>query len=423
MKKATVLAFFLAFSQAGPAAAQTVSTAALRLEEVLAQVTANNPEILSAKNLSAMAGSRVKQAYALKDPVLEFERMNTEYDDSFLTRAGDRTIGISQEIENPYKLALKKNLAKTEVSVYAGLYDSKANEVLAKTKTTFYQYYIYGKYEAIYQETIDILKEFSKTAEDRYAAGLGGQGDAIKAQVELSRTLNLLITVQQEKEASRALLNILMNRDAEAYLPEAGETAPASTLNEFSQFESEAIKHNPGIKTAAAKAEEAENKLSLSRAEYWPDFELRYRNRKSSDPRMDNTYDVTLGISLPFVWFGNKNAGITEADFGTKVAEAEYALAKNSVSLDLKDALINTKTNLRLLELYRTSVIPQANEALKIAQTSYQGGKGGFLDLLDAERTLLEFKMDFYRFTVEYQTWLAELERLTGENIPEGKIK
>jgi outer membrane protein TolC len=136
---------------------------------------------------------------------------------------------------------------------------------------------------------------------------------------------------------------------------------------------------------------------------------------------MDKTYDVMLGITLPLGWTGNKGAGVKEARYGRDMAEAEYKLEKNSVALETKEALINAKTSLRLLELYRTSVIPQAQEALKIAQTSYQSSKGGFLDLLDAERTLLDMKTDFYRFTVEYQTWLAELERLTGQNLTEEK--
>ena len=421
MNRMAILAALLALAQAGSAAAQAVSTGSLRLDEVLAEVKTKNPELLAAKSLSAMARSRVKQSYALSDPSLEFERMNTKYGNNFISDAGDRTIGIRQEIENPYRLLLKKRAARSESAVYLALYDGKMNEVLARAKTVFYQYYIYGRYEAIYLETIDLLKEFSRIAEDKYAAGLGGQGDAIKAQVELSRTLNMLITLQQEKEAARAQLNVLMDRGAEDYLPDAAEYRPSLTMSEFSQFEAAALKNNPAIKTALAKLDEAGSKLTLSKAEYLPDFELLYRRRRSTDERMDRTYDVMLGVTLPLGWTGNKGAGVKEARFGRDMAEAEYKLEKNGVSLEIKDALIKAKTSLRLLDLYRTSVIPQAQQALKISRTSYQSSKGGFLDLLDAERTLLDLKTDYYRYTVEYQTWLTELERLTGQNIPEGK--
>ena len=405
----------MALAQAGGAVAQTLSTATLRLEDVLTEVKAKNPDILAAKSASDMAKSRIKQAYALMDPSLEVERMNTKYGDSFLNEAGDRTIGIRQEITNPYRLLLRKRTAKSDASVYAGMYEAKINEVLARAKAAYFQYYVYGRYEANYLETVDLLKEFSKIAEEKYAAGLGGQGDAIKAQVELSKTLNMLITVQQEKEAAKALLNILMDRGAEADLPEAGETRLSSAMSEFSQFEAAALKNNPDIKTALAKVEAADGRVKLSKAEYLPDFELLYRRRRSTDERMDKTYDVMLGVTLPFGWTGNKGAGVREARSGRAMAEAEYKLEKNNVALDIKDALVKAKTSLRLLELYKTSVIPQAQEALKVAQASYQGSKGGFLDLLDAERTLLDLKTDYYRFTVEYQTWLAELERLTGQ--------
>jgi len=421
MKTTFLLAFALALTQGGTAAAQAVSSAALRLEDVLSEVKARNPELLAAKSLSEMAQSRIKQAYALKDPVLEFERMNTKYGHSFIDDAGDRTIGIKQEIENPYKLVLKKRLARSGASVYAGLYAAQANQVLARAKTAFYKYYISGKYEEIYGETADLLKEFSRIAEDRYATAQGSQSDAIKAHVELSRTISMLITAQQEKEAAKALLNALMDRDVEDYLPPPLEADPASSLGEFPRFEAAALRSNPDILTAAAKVEEAGGRLELSKAEYLPDLELGYRRRRSTDERMDRTYDVNVAVTLPLGWTGNKRAGIKEARAGRRGAEAEYTLARRGVSLDLKEALINAKTSLRLLELYSTSVIPQAQEALKIAQTAYQSSGGGFLDLLDAERTLLDLKLDFYRYRVDYQTWLAELERLTGQDLSEVK--
>lgn len=416
MKTTLLLAMLLGLAQAGTAAAQTVPTSTLRLEDVLNEVKARNPQLLAADSLSKMAQSRVKQAYALKDPVLEFERMNTKYGDSFLSDAGDRTTGIKQEIENPYRLVLKKRVARSEASVYAGLYQARVNEVLSKAKSAFYQYYIYGKYENTYQENIGLLKEFSKIAEDKYAAGLGSQSDAIKAQVELSRTLNKLITVQQEKEAARSLLNILMDREAEADLPAAEEASQGSSMSEFAQFEAAALKNNPDILTAAARVEAAGGRVRLSKAEYLPDLELVYRRRRSTDPRMDRTYDFNFAITLPLGWTGNKGAGIDEAEAGRSLAEAEYRLARANVALELKDALVKARTSLRLLDLYSTSVIPQAQQALKIAQTAYQSSAGGFLDLLDAERTLLDLKLDFYRFTVDYQTWLSELDRLAGGN-------
>ncbi len=417
MKKILLLLTLSILAQRGTAAAQTLSTSALRLEDVLTEVKARNPQLLAAASLSKMAQNRVKQSYALKDPVLEFERMNTKYGDSFLSDAGDRTTGIKQEIENPYRLVLKKRVARSEAAVYAGLYKARVNEVLSKTKSAFYQYYIYGKYESTYRETVDLLKEFSKIAEAKYAAGLGGQSDAIKAQVELSRTLNQLITVQQEKEAAASLLNILMDREAEARLPAAAEASPRSAMSEFAQFEAAALKNNPDILTASARLEEAGGRVKLSRAEYLPDLELVYRRRRSTDPRMDKTYDFNLAVTLPLGWTGNKGAGIDEAKSGKSLAEAEYRLARTNASLEIKNALVKAKTSLRLLDLYRSSVIPQAQEALKVAQTAYQSSAGGFLDLLDSERTLLDLKLDFYRFTADYQTWLSELERLSGENV------
>jgi len=98
-----------------------------------------------------------------------------------------------------------------------------------------------------------------------------------------------------------------------------------------------------------------------------------------------------------------------------EMAKAQYKAAGNELAASLREADIKARTNLRLLDLYRDSVIPQAEEALKIARSGYQADKTGFMDLLDAQRTLLDFRMDYYRYIVDYQTWLSRVEQLTGE--------
>lgn len=414
MKQAAILAFLLTLAQAGGLAAQTVSTSALRLQDVLTEVRQKNPDLKAAAAVSLAAKSRIKQAYILKDPVLEFERMYTPSGKSFLNDAGEKNIAVSQEIDNPYKLLLRKNIAKDEHSFYSSLYEVKEREVTAKTKAVFYEYYMASNAERIYNETVDILRGFSKIAEAKYSVGKASQSDAIKAQVELSRTLNMLETVKQEKETAAAMLNALIDRDTLAPLPPPEELEPSLPGAVYEELRAAALASNPGLKAYAIKAGQAERRLSLSKAEYLPDFMLLYRKRKAPGSGMNNTYDVSLGLTVP-LWFHKQKAMVDEAGAEKEMAQAEYRAARNELTSDLREADIKARSSLRLLDLYRGSVIPQAEQALKIARSGYQAEKTDFMDLLDAQRTLLDFRMDYYRYVVDYQTWLARVEQLTGE--------
>ena len=405
----TALAAILIFS-----AACAPAGAALNLADVLAEVRKNNPDLKAASAVSLAYKSRVKQAYILKDPVIEFERMYTPSGKSFLNDAGERNISISQEIDNPYKLLLRRDLAKDEQAFYSTLYEARERELTAKAKALFYEYYMAYKAEQIYNETVDILRGFSKIAETKYSVGSASQSDAIKAQVELSRTLNMLVTVTQEKETAKAMLNSLMDRDTLSPLQEPQELEPAPRAADYEKLRAAALASNPGLKAYSLKVSQAERRLTLSKAEYLPDFMLLYRKRKAPGQEMNNTYDVSLGLTVP-LWFSKQNAMGKEAAAEKEMAHAEYRAARNELSSSLREADIKARSSLRLLDLYRGSVIPQAEEALKIAQSGYQAEKTDFMDLLDAQRTLLDFRMDYYRYVVDYQTWLARVEQLTGE--------
>ncbi|OGR66321.1 MAG: hypothetical protein A2X31_06260 [Elusimicrobia bacterium GWB2_63_22] len=395
------------------AAAGAQAGARLGLAEVLAEVRDKNPDLKAAKAVSLAAKSRIKQAYILKDPVLEFERMYTPAGKSFIGDAGERNIAISQEIDNPYKLLLRKSIAKDEHAFYTTLYDAKDRELAAKAKALFYEYYMAAKAGQIYNETVDVLQGFAKIAEAKYSVGKASQSDAIKAQVELSRTLNMLVTVKQEKETAAAMLNALMDRDTLAPLPEPAELEPARAGAGYEELRAAAFVLNPGLKSYSLKAAQAGRRLTLSKAEYLPDFMLLYRKRKAPGQDMDNTYDVALGLTVP-LWFAKQKAMVKEAGAEKEMAEAEYKAARNELASDLREADIKARSSLRLVDLYRNSVIPQAEEALKIAQSGYQAEKADFMDLLDAQRTLLDLRMDYYRYVVDYQTWLARVEQLAG---------
>ncbi|MCM2267857.1 MAG: TolC family protein [Elusimicrobiales bacterium] len=397
-----------------PSAAKNIVAGKLELAAVLAEVREKNPDLKAAAAVTKAARSRIKQSYILKDPVIEFERMYTPSGNSFLSDAGERNIAISQEIENPYKLLQRRNVAKDEHAFYSSLYDSKARELAAKAKAVFYEYYMAARAEQIYNETVDVLRGFSKIAEAKYSVGKASQSDAIKAQVELSRMLNMLVTVRQEKETAAAMLNALMDRDTLAPLPPPEELEPSLPGASYEDLRAAALASNPGLKAYSIKAAQAERRLSLSKAEYLPDFMLLYRKRKAPGSEMNNTYDVSLGLTVP-LWFSKQNAMVKEAGADREMARAEYKAAGNELASDLREADIKARSSMRLVDLYRGSVIPQAEEALKIAQSGYQAEKADFMDLLDAQRTLLDFRMDYYRYIVDCHTWLARVEQLTGE--------
>jgi cobalt-zinc-cadmium efflux system outer membrane protein len=410
MKSLTAVLLFLAL--AAPAAAQ--GNARLGLKDFLAEVRANNPEIAAASALSKAYAARIKQAWQPMDPTVEFERM---YAGGALgSGAAERNILIRQEFRNPYKMYLQRGAAAAESGYYAARGGDKANRVLAEAKAAFYEYALAWHNERVYAENLELARKFASIAETRYAVSQASQSDAIKAQVELSKAMNRLITAGQEKETAAARLNALRGKSPAEALAEPELPAAPAAPSDYAQLEARVLAKNPGLAAMAAGLKAARKKASLARAEYAPDFMLSWRKRASDDAAMDGTYDVALGLTVP-LWFGRTAAAGGEARAGRDLAEAEYEAARSALLLELKEVSVKLDYYRRLKELYSGTVLSQAEVSLKASEAAYQAGKTDFLDLLDASRTLLEIKSEYYEYTAAYAAWLGRLESLVGEDL------
>ena len=58
-----------------------------------------------------------------------------------------------------------------------------------------------------------------------------------------------------------------------------------------------------------------------------------------------------------------------------------------------------------------------ADQAIRVAEAGYQANKTTFLDLLDAQRSLLNFRVEYYQFLADYEQRSAELERVVGQGL------
>jgi cobalt-zinc-cadmium efflux system outer membrane protein len=74
----------------------------------------------------------------------------------------------------------------------------------------------------------------------------------------------------------------------------------------------------------------------------------------------------------------------------------------------------------RNLELLTERLLPKARQSLEVAQSGYVSGKVDFLNLLDAERTLLGFQLSEVEARVQRELALAELSVLILGTPPAG---
>ncbi|MCP5005058.1 MAG: TolC family protein [Planctomycetes bacterium] len=394
----------------------------LRLRWVIDEALGSNPELLAAQFRRNAAKERIPQARALEDPVLGF----TYYGEQKQTRVGEMQAGFSVSQKIPFygKLRLSGEIAEYEAMTHEEQYRALKRVVIARSKSAFYELYWVCKSIDINENNKALLEKFLKIAERKYATGNATQQDVLKAQVEVSKILNEIITLEQLRETAAARINTLLNRHPELRLgipEEINITKLKVTLEELYQ---KAKEESPELGMFKYRIERDKAAYKLAKKQYYPDFTFGFNytilndlpSSAMSSPIGEgrDAYSGTLSLNIPIFQKRKYDAGVREADARLKSSERDRRNRENMTLFGVKDFHFKVQTAERLVNLYRDIIIPQAEQSLKAAEAGYQSGQVDFLNLVDSQRVLLDFNLAYYSALSDFGTNLAELERVVG---------
>ncbi len=394
----------------------------LKIRWVIDEALRMNPELQSAKLGWDASTEKIVQERALDDPVMGF----TYYGEPVQTRVGEKQAGVTASQKIPFygKLRLKGEVARNEAKVFGGRYRTLEREVIAKTKSAFYELFWVHKLIYINEENKGLLQRFVKIAEVKYATARATQQDVLKAQVELSRIINELITLEQLKETAIARINTLLNRHPDSPLGIPEEVDITELTVSLEELYEKAKEISPALSILKYKIERDKAAYKLAKKQYYPDFTfgLNYTfindlpSTVMSSPigESRDSYTGTLSMNIPIFQKRKYDAGVREASARLKSSEKAYKNMENMTLFGVKDYHFKVQTAERLVKLYRDSIIPQAEQSLKAAEIGYRAGQVDFLNLIDSQRVLLDFNLAFYRAVADFGINIAELERVVG---------
>jgi outer membrane protein TolC len=160
--------------------------------------------------------------------------------------------------------------------------------------------------------------------------------------------------------------------------------------------------------------------LSAAQLEYYPDIMFRVMYKDMRDTSDD--YWSTMGaVNIPFAfWSRGKFKGkVDEKEQTLRKAEQDYRSMENMVLFQIQDALVNVSSNQNLVSLYKSTLIPQAEQTLQSTTSAYQTGNMDFFSLIDAYRMLLMAKLNYHMSAMKYMESQAELEQAVGLSMDE----
>ncbi len=380
---------------------------------------ANNPELKSSQARWQMFVGKARQASSLEDPMFMFKLQNMLAREPLVFNKDPQSakvIGISQQLPFWGKRAIREEVVRYEAESYRWAIEERKLELRRMVKETYYQLYATDKALEIIQKNLRIIADFVTIAESRYSVGQGVQQDIFKAGLEKSKMLDMQITLQQQRKSLEANLNYLLYRPGSAPVGRVADFELPQVPQTAEQLRDIAFEKRPQFKSLINLANKGQASHRLAQKEFYPDFNLSleymFRERAMEDPGY-NMFTMGVTFNLPFQR-ERRQAMLAESSSETTMSLEELNGLKNNISYTINDNLAQLVRRRKLVELYKSGIIPQAEQSLESAVISYRVSKVDFLTLLDGRLNLFNYERELYDSKAEYMMALARLEAAVG---------
>jgi cobalt-zinc-cadmium efflux system outer membrane protein len=386
------------------ALAEIEPAAPLTLPTALALAAGANSELSAARHEVQAVEGAVQQAGLLPNPSLSMERVDTRRD----TR--ETTLQLSQPLELGGKRAARMQAAERGRDAATAELAVKQAQVRAD---------VIGAYFAVVaaQEQLRLAREADELAQ-RAAAATGRRVAAGKVSpVEETRARVAASSVQLELMRAASTLATVRKRLAGLW----GNAAPRferaeGAMDALPVLPDQAVlqqrlARSPAMALARSHLERSQALAQVELSRRTPDVALNIGSKRSEE--LGRTQAV-FGVSLPLPFFDRNQGNVLES--ARRVDKARDELAATALRLDaeLSQAREEFELALRQAHALRNDILPGAQNAYDAASTGFEYGKFGFLDVLDAQRTLLQAKSQYLNTLAEAHRAMAAIDRILG---------
>lgn len=402
---AIILCVF-ALQAAEPGASRTVT-----IEECLRRVAERSPELKSGSYKTEAAERRAKQAARPINPRLETEIENVAGSGAVEgVDAAETTVAVSQEIELGGKRRHRTAVAEAETAVTRAEREVRLRAALFETRRAALAVQSAQEKARLAEEALALIRETESVADAREKAGKTTVLETERARAETAKAeIELEARRAEQRDAVRELA-LFWGETEPTFDAVDGPFDAAGALPPLDDLLVRAAS-NPDLLAAEAQTRTFEARIGAERAARVPNLELSAGVRRFEDGG-DFGFVAGAGIDLPFYTRNMDGVRAAEADAEAARLEATAARLRNEGRVRQLYARLDT-LGAKTARLKGT-VMPVTERTLALVRDAHKQGKAGYLDVLEARRTLVEARLQLIETVAEYLGVSIELGRLTN---------
>src|SRR5438309_4761676 len=389
------------------------------LQDLVQEAEQKNPQIAASFHAWQASRNVPKQVSALPETQLSVQQFSVGsprpfagYSNSDFAYIG---FGGSQDIPYPGKRQLRARVAEHEADSMEAQTDSMRRTVVANLKMLYFHLAYIQQTLSVLQRSDALLTQVQEAAEARYRVGQGNQQDVLKAQLQHTKILQELAHHHQEEGLLEAQIKQVLGRPQESADIVAETLILRALPYTAAELLQRAREQNPDVHSKQASIRQQEAKVEMAHKNFRPDFNVQY-NYQHTASQFPDYYMATFGIRLPNR--GRQRAELEEAQENRQRARQELDSESQRVLSEVQQQYVRAKISEERLKIYSDGLVPQSEATFQSALSAYQSNRQDFESLLSGFLDVLNLDLEYRSELVEHESALAELERLTGVDVP-----
>src|SRR5438876_1056407 len=397
----------------------THAGAPISLRELVQEAEQKNPQIAAAFHGWQASRNVPKQVSALPETQVSVQQFSVGsprpfagYSNSDFAYIG---FGASQDIPYPGKRGLRARVAEHEAESMEAQADSVRKDAVGNLKVVYFRLAYIQQTLGVLQKSDELLNQVRQATEARYRVGQGNQQDVLKAQLQHTKILQEIAHHHQEEGLLEAQIKQVLGRPQES----ADIVVETLTLRALPYTAAELLQRareqNPDVHSKQASIRQQEAKVEMAHKNFRPDFNVQYTYEHTGSQARDY-YMATFGIRLPNR--GRQKAELEEAQENQERTRQELDAESQRVFSEVQQQYVRAKTAEERLKIYSDGLVPQSEATFQSALSAYQSNRQDFESLLPGFLDVLNLDLEYRNELLEHESALAELERLTGVDLP-----
>jgi outer membrane protein TolC len=321
---------------------------------------------------------------------------------------------VSQELPFPGKLALASEEAKREADCEREKYLSVILDLTSRLKVAYYEWLAVNKAIELTKKNGDLLSKFEEIARNRYRVGKGLQQDLLKAQLEVSSLEQQLAMLDEKRQRAEAEIASLLAEQNVALRAPADTQPTTFTISQEELLK--ATSDSPRVRAEQKMVDARAVGINRSLKDFRPDFGVTFQWMRTGT-NFPDYYMATVEVKIPIYYARKQRYALEESYSRLNEAKQNYRATQQQAIYGVKDQYLSIQSSERILNLYKTTLLPQAQLTVDSSASAYEVGNIDFLTLLSNLTNLISLERQYYDELARHEEAIARLEPFVGKEL------